>query len=222
MRYVVRRSGRKLGHLRDARLAHAIHAAWVIAYDKAEREYRQLFNEWCKLYYSGVDSDKVKAGPEPEFAAPELVTPEGWRVLGNGSYRYAYLSPKGVVYKVNRQLMDEASRGYNYHEMTNILSIREDNVLPPGWAVPDATLYNVAGSKGTDYVIAMPLLDTSAKLNQCYGWGICECAETEGNKRIKGKCSDDVFSASVGLRDLHNDNVFPDEQGTLWVLDVGL
>jgi hypothetical protein len=149
---------------------------------------------------------------------------QGWRKLGQGSYRTAYLSPKGVVYKVNNDGHDgKRRRGYNYAEVTNIIRIREEMELPRQWSVPDVTLYRVSDS---DYVAAMPCLDISAPLNNCYVWGedCPSCKEHEGNKRMNGKCSSDLLAegSRLGFSDMHTKNVYPDKEGILWVVDCGL
>lgn len=219
--HVVRRSGRKLGNVRDARTAHAMHVAYEPERARTIREYGKAYDLWIE------DEDN----PCPEY--PDLVPPvlAGWQVLGTGCSRTAYLSPKGVVYKVNRDLSDgEYKSNSNYAEMHNIVRIK-GGVLPKGWAVPDATLYHiptpatVPSYRRNDYVIAMPLVDTSKPLASCYGYD-CDsngCNSAEGNLRAGGGCTESILDSGARVfGDRHNENVFPDEHGVLWVVDIGI
>jgi hypothetical protein len=189
---IVRRSGRQTGCVRDARIAREFHAT----YQK--------------------EVDRTMYGP--------VCMPEGWEQLGSGSYRAAYRAPSGVVYKVNHKLHDGVrTKGNNYAEMMNIIRLRKTGAIPKGWAVPDATLYRVTPtlSRKHDYVIAMPLVDTSTPLSDCH-WQ-CTCKSEPGNARVGGQCTNSIVaSAEHVFKDLHYGNAFPSKNGVMIVLDVGL
>lgn len=69
------------------------------------------------------------------------VLPEGWTEVGDGSTRVAYLSPSGIVYKVCKEYsLDWLSE--NAHEYANFKEIKERGLLPKGWHVPRANLYD--------------------------------------------------------------------------------
>lgn len=236
MSSVARKSGRKLGTYRDARIAHAIHYKAVAGYTLARRRYEKLYREWEEAYYNGTADELVRP------TAPEgmrWVMPEGWKRLGSGCYRTAYLSPRGVVYKVNARRYDgEEYDGYNHAEFRNIITIKSTRTVPEMWRIPDATLYRMPemqhtddyrGRKfrGNDYVIAMPLIDTEVPLNTCYSWDDepCKCADEPGNIRVGGVCTRKLFreaSKALHLSDLHTNNVFPQADGTLVVVDVAI
>jgi hypothetical protein len=211
---VVHRSGPKVGTVAEARVARDIYAANKVRRDEVSKAWDKKHREWAKGGYKGT------CPPYPEV---EDIVPEGWEKLGSGSYRAAYLSPSGVVYKVNHRLRDsKAQEGSNYAEMMNIIKLRKGRRIPDGWAVPDATLYRVPLTlRSNDYVIAMPKVDTSAPLGGC-GWD-CECKHAEGNRRMGGKCTDDIFDdANHVFKDLHYGNAFPQKDGVIVVIDVGL
>lgn len=67
----------------------------------------------------------------------ETRSPDGWSYVGDGSSRIAYLSPSGVVYKVQRFADDE----FNADEHVNFAYIRQSGKLPDGWRIPDSSLY---------------------------------------------------------------------------------
>lgn len=213
----ISRVGAKLGTARDARTAHAVVAMAKPHIEATQDIVNRAWNVW---FDNGQQGTEPPMGLDyPAMYAPYL--PHGWQYLGQGCYRTVLLHD-GVVYKVNSDLEDNANG--NGDELRSIKAIRHRGV-PMGWAVPDATLYQIAGEHD-DYVIAMPLIDTSAPLAECY-YDECTCNNSKGNKRLskmhKNICSNDVFSGrNVPFWDLHNGNVFPDSTGLLWVIDVSL
>lgn len=82
--------------------------------------------------------------------------PKGWKKVGAGSYRTAYLAPSGTLYKV-----PHASEGYlvtaNYREVSFSLTFHENVSTPKAQAllekvyVPKATLY--------DKIVAMEYIE---------------------------------------------------------------
>lgn len=75
--------------------------------------------------------------------------PPGWTFLGHGAWRNAFLSPTGVVYKLQIGDQDTA----NYEEYQNYLEIIKTPI--PGWYVPEVDLYSV----GPIDIIAMEYIE---------------------------------------------------------------
>ncbi len=193
-----------MGSYRDARMAHALHVAHA--------DYiNDLVDQWR--------GDRIA---KPTQKINDLL-PEGWVWLSSGLYRCAYLSPKGVVYKVNRHVSDSATmsdsypyKGLNYNEMSRILKLSP--TMPEGYGIPDCTLYHVPGNSKagseSDYVLAVALVDTSTPFTDCYGdCGYAGCEYNEGNKRVGADCSE-------AMADVHSGNAFPDAMGIVWVVDI--
>lgn len=211
----IRRSGPQLGTARDARTAHAVVATARPTLLALEDAINRAWDVW-------FDNGQHGTAPYVDYPALyESYLPHGWQYLGQGCYRTVLLSPTGVVYKVNSDLVDEYNG--NTQELRSIKAVRSRGV-PTGWAVPDATLYSIPNTY--DYVIAMPLVDTSMPLAEC-AYDDCHCNNSKGNRVVshrKGSiCTSDIFdSANGAFWDLHNGNVFPDSTGLLWVIDVSV
>lgn len=209
----ISRVGTKLGTARDAHTAHAVVATAKPAIEATEDRNNTAWDNW-------YDNGQQGTAPSVDYPALyETYLPQGWQYLGRGAYRVALLSPDSVVYKVNSDLADEQMG--NTEELCSIQSVRRMGV-PTGWAVPDATLYPISNTD--DSVIAMPLVDTSMPLSDCYA-DDCHCNTSKGNRVVshrKGSvCTNDIFeSANNAFWDLHSGNVFPDSEGVLWVIDV--
>lgn len=211
----ISRVGAQLGTAREARTAHAIVAT--------AKPHKQALQNMATTAWD-VWWDGGQQGTEPSSVADyhdlyQAYLPHGWQYLGEGCYRTVLLSPSGVVYKVNSDLED----GYNGNtqELRSIKRVYSRGI-PTGWAVPDATLYPIPNTY--DAVIAMPLVDTSMPLADCYD-DDCHCNTSKGNRAVshrKGSiCTNDIFNTGQHFFwDLHNGNVFPDSTGVLWVIDV--
>lgn len=196
------------GSYRDARIAHAMHVAHAY-------EINMLIENWRDDWGTDAPADEINA-----------MLPTGWKWISSGMYRCAYLSPKGTVYKVNRDVRDGRSmRGRCWAEMAAIQD--KAPIMPEGYAIPDATLYHVPGNsaEGTesDYVMAMALVDTSTPFTDCYGDCDAECAFNEGNKRAGHTCSSTALDPlHQVMDDVHSGNAFPDAMGIVWVVDIAM
>lgn len=80
--------------------------------------------------------------------APKYL-PSGWKYLGSGIDRAAYLSPTSVVYKVMHY-----PGSANKDEYNATVFFREQPNVPEGFAIPRCSLYRVNGNN----VIAMEYL----------------------------------------------------------------
>lgn len=129
--------------------------------------------------------------------------PEGWEVLGSGCYRIAYLSPSGVVYKVQ---LHRDSLQSNEGEFRNI---REQffRKMPIGCRLPRVGLFQADG----EHVIAMEHFTQLLRNFSYYSW--------EGGKyhaaldRLKSAVPiSDMHAANVAV-DVENDQIIPIDWG---------
>lgn len=136
--------------------------------------------------------------------------PDGWFDVGEGSSRNAYISPDGVVYKV-----EQRPDGSNSLEYMNYLKIQEAGPLS-GWAVPETSLYILSESKA---VIAMEYIE---------GVDDIEC---EANTAPDFKCTChrkpcvayewEVAHHFWGVVDLSYENIRVMPDGTRVLIDLG-
>lgn len=134
--------------------------------------------------------------------------PKGWKRAGQGSFRSAWLSPDGVVYKVQHYHHSHQS---NEGEIQNILKILSGRPLPEQCRIPQATFYDV-GNSTNDGVIAMECVNGKTVYER-YDYR----PPAEVSNRIES------LSKAVRLRDLHDENVMIDDNtGDLVLVDLGM
>lgn len=198
------------GSYREARFIHAVHVRLM-------DEINSLIDDWRDNGMDAYDS------PAAEINS---WLPDGWEWISSGLYRCAYRSPKGTVYKVNRHVRD--GRGMwacNYKEAYNVQS--KAAYLTEGLAIPASTLYCLPGNSAqgteTDYVLAVQPVDISTPFNDCEGYDYCQCdPEDECNRRTGVQCSSQALERVYAvISDVHPGNAYPDENGTIWIVDVG-
>lgn len=134
--------------------------------------------------------------------------PDGWDKVGEGDERIAYLSPDGIVYKVELTL-----NGANTTEYFNICQIQ---LLEPveNWRVPEASLYVLDKFHS---VIAMEYIQ---------GTGAIFCQSTYRN--VSCTCNEfpcvgiewEMIGELWGITDLHSDNIRQLPDGTKVLVDV--
>lgn len=124
--------------------------------------------------------------------------PPGWQVLGEGSYRRAYLSPTGVVYK--RHLYDASWEDDNHleHEISEAIHAAGD--LPC-----------VAERLAVCYVPKTSLYGSILAMEHCPGERCCLDDKWETDTV---PCDVMDALADLGIQDTHGDNV-------LWQGDLG-
>src|SRR6185312_13993029 len=99
---------------------------------------------------------------------------DGWKYLGCGSYRHAYLSPTGVVYK--RMKYGGYDDDMNRNEFKNIQKYKSIKIT--GWDVPDASLFAVE----SEDIIAMEFIE-GVDDNDCERYAEiqdCSCKNEDG------------------------------------------
>lgn len=154
----------------------------------------------------------------PEMEEPKV--PDGWRFLAAGISRRAYLSPTGVVYKVQRDPASTYQGNKGEHETAQ--KIRKSCDVK-GAYIPLTELYKVPGS----WVIALEFMDgvrsapqwEHCTYNNYYGRK-CTCM-FPGSVRCAGKIRKEL--TRLGLSDLHSENVLWVPKQRVWaVVDLGL
>jgi hypothetical protein len=132
--------------------------------------------------------------------------PDGWKGLGEGSYRVSYLSPDRVVYKVQAysdQGRDE--KGYvipdcNRREF-EFYKEHKDSPKPEGFNITPCYLWG-------QRILAMPLISgQGGKVVQ--GWYAPESVRLAGHR----------WARDHQVYDVGGDNWLLDEAGILWLVD---
>lgn len=167
----------------------------------------------------------------PCCASGDIVTkflPVGWRLIGEGSYRWAFVGPDGFVYKVDKRKAGSGSG--NMEEAANFERITRQGRLPERVYIPDWTLYEFTDERR---VLVMEKVETDLKFGYCdttYG-GACGCSDLNMSNVFadmlsiyKGCWSEwmDEVASRVSLWDLHEDNLFPQSDGRVALIDAGM
>jgi len=195
-----------IGNARDAKLI---------------RDYAATLKAWARERNMRHDN---KYRDYDKFHGPvrqQPVIPEGWERIGAGAYRAAFLSPDGVVYKVEHTYDDEygqSNRG-EYENACRMLFRGAERI--PGLRLPKFTLYTLDDNRP---VMAMEYVkgEWSSEAVYCDTWGRevkCKC------ERFDGECNYvrwNEFGRMCGLSDIHGGNiVFIPEQRTWVLVDLG-
>lgn len=147
------------------------------------------------------------------LTAPDTDTPAGWKHLGSGGTRMAFLSPSGVVYK----LEFDADDYDNVLEHNNFRKIK--GKLPKGWRVPKSHLHVfLANMTKWDY-------NTRNKVTKTCYVSVLACEYIEGQLvggwRNRATDTDKEVFQSVGLYDWHGANAVRTTNGTTYIIDAG-
>lgn len=159
----------------------------------------------------------------PNTEEPKI--PAGWKYLASGISRRAYLSPTGVVYKVQKDPGSDYQGNKGEHATAE--KVRRSGSVK-GAYIPRTALYEVPGS----WVIA---LEYMPGIRGDHHWDACRSytyyGEDTGRKctcmfpgavrcaaRIKRE-----LQTKLGLSDLHSENVLWVPSQRVWaVVDLGL
>jgi len=157
------------------------------------RGYAMYIREW-------VRAKQAEAGDD--YRCPDSA-PAGWKNLGKGCFRSAYLSPDGVVYKVQHYVGSGQSNAKEYRKYNRL---RIEHKMPEGARFP---LLQHFAFDGNDDVNAMDHVGPT--LNKYTG----------GDYRKHSECLVHV-SRLLGLWDMHHDNAAVDvERGLIVPIDLG-
>lgn len=133
-------------------------------------------------------------------------TPSGWEFAGSGCSRRAYLSPSGVIYKVQTGYDDA-----NDNEYVTACALIASGAIPEGWDVPRIGRYRVEKNGKTEVILAMENLGP----NEVSVW-------TVEVPVPKGYVShNDVVNKVFGVFDSHGGNIRQRADGTLVCIDMG-
>lgn len=147
----------------------------------------------------------VRSHPK-EYGRPKCVlshsAPEGWRYLGNGSFRSVWLSPEGVAYKVNHS--DDPWDTQSEEEVNNLGRAWSRGPLE-GCRLPKFHHYVV----DDEYVVAIEAIS-----------GVT-LYEYEGPERDELYDLLREIEDTYRLGDMHDENALVDEDGYLVPVDFG-
>lgn len=144
--------------------------------------------------------------------------PEGWKFLGYGSFRSAWLSPDGVVYKVEHYYPTYGGPDFtsdNSKEYRNWLLWRKCE-LPARVRLPEVTLYENGGKP----VIAMECVRGDV-LRKWRGVDIYNPNSWSTAFKFYQKLMHAAEDALDGMSDMHDENcMVDDETGELVIVDL--
>jgi hypothetical protein len=129
---------------------------------------------------------------------------KGWKFLGEGSERRAFLGPDGLVYKM-------AKYGENYQsprEVVKVWELRGQEI--PEWLFIPRSYYSAEFN-----VTVMEYAEGDKPSSDCDYRCVCD-NETCWRKRAKW------IKDNLGLIDVHGDNVVILEDGRLALVDLGI
>lgn len=140
--------------------------------------------------------------------------PDGWKIVGEGTFRRVYLAPSGTVYK--KELVKIHGAAGNRSEDVNLRNAA--SVKIPGWRIAQHHLFET--EDGTPIMAMEYVIGTMVGEYYCditYD-DYCEC------DRPYGKCVMQLMDeprAYWGLMDNHRENVLIESDGTLVLVDAG-
>lgn len=147
---------------------------------------------------------RYKDDPYGYDSAPSA--PEGWKRLGKGCYRIAYLSPDGVVYKVEHDYGGAGWPQSNRGEDKNLRRYRFTK-MPEGCRLPRWQYFELDG-KG---VMAMEKFDTLL-------WQFGRYEEGNGKYYVALRR---LSLLMIDIGDFHAANLAVDPNGLLVPIDMG-
>lgn len=137
--------------------------------------------------------------------------PEGWKYLGSGSFRSAYLSPDGVVYKVQKDIGPWCGYQTNEGEWETWKRLYLGCKMPKHSRLPKLTYFPISEKVG---VIAIERLKGKYTY---YG----QFKDEAGVPRYWSDVCD-AIRTTTKLGDLHGNNLMIDEERNLLVpTDLG-
>jgi len=135
--------------------------------------------------------------------------PRGWKKLGEGASRSAYLSPLGVVYKINKPHLDE---DYNLSEVFNFKRFKSSKKrLPTGWRIAKINLYSFKHEGDTINVVAMQYIQGRHEV-------LCSYEQEESFYKNSGALR---AWKVLELNDVHEGNFVITPEGTKVIIDLG-
>ena len=173
-------------------------ASFILAH---VRQYSYV-NKWSRLWMYQSSPGRYRTARDRkeliryEYCIDEAIAnlPEGWTYLGSGWSRDAFLGPDGVVYKVTRRCSDGSPNA-----SARQCSLREIGYYQKHAEKAKRFGYRLAACRLlNNSVVAMEYVKKAKSLT----W--TEFSEVSGK---------------MGLSDLHDDNVWRDENGVITFID---
>lgn len=154
--------------------------------------------------------DWVRSSQKRRFSWPKCVDtkegPDGWTFLGRGSFRSVWLSPEGVVYKVNHEDdWDEQSAD----EVDTLSRVWDVGPLE-GCRLPKFNWFQL----DEEIVVVMEWVK---------GWTLWEynSRENDCDKRSEYTSLMRRIAVEYAVGDMHDENVMVDKDGYLVPVDFG-
>lgn len=154
----------------------------------------RFIHEWYRAWQNRED----------RWGNPGPLAPEGWKRLGSGCYRIAFLAPSGTVYKVQGSPSSFQSNVSEAYTLRRYMFQK----LPKGCRFPRYQLFMVKEGEG---VMAM---ERMTSLLREYS------QHREEHRRVRN-LKRDLAEALHDLWDLHDDNVGVAEDGAVVPIDLG-
>jgi hypothetical protein len=145
-------------------------------------------------------------------ATKEDIVPSGWKYIGAGITRSAYLGPDGFVYKVAH-----AWDYWNINEARAMRNFRTDPFLASiDVTTPRATLWTVEGGK----VLALDYIDKAGEVECDYNYldrekAPCSC----GASPCYGELMQTLYE--YGIADMFPENIHLAADGKYYLIDLG-
>lgn len=143
--------------------------------------------------------------------------PKGWKHVGSGGTRSCFLSPDGVVYKI-----EGLHSNSNEREVKAAVRYRKNKQLAEQDVfIPETTGWNVKDGSLTATVVAMEYIDDGGVTVQCnaeYG-DDCNCRKWGTPRVCYGWLLN--YISDVGLEDMFWGNVKAGKDGKFYVIDLG-
>jgi len=134
--------------------------------------------------------------------------PKGWKKVGEGVYRTAYLSPDGVVYKI----CNDKDQSNNDREYQTYLNIRKSKTKYKGWKVNPVHSYNFMYGHDKVVVNASPFVEGKHEL---VDWG-----STDYDKISREEEKINQAFQAFGILDGHDKNYIVSKRGRV-IIDLG-
>lgn len=135
--------------------------------------------------------------------------PRGWKKVGEGTYRTCYLSPDGVVYKLDKKSACDPNS--NRGEFENYKAFRKTK-LPKGWRIAPTYMHSF-DDDGEVCVVAMKYVEGRHEK-------VDKMSLQQVDLHWEANQAWDAFDA-LGLMDLHEENYLVTPRGTKVIIDLG-
>ena len=163
-----------------------------------------------------IENARIIATARADRWARNRALPKGWKKIGQGGTRTAYLGPDGVVYKVQHDWdFDECNRD----EVKAARRLKKNVFLQrQGVHIPETVGYRVKGKTivAMEYIAGKPSRCNKASWDEK---AKCSC-RTFGTPRICFGVLYDMLDER-GFNDCYSGNVLYTPDNKIWLIDLG-